>query len=40
LKDLRRLIEQGDKVVQIDFLQEHALIRDLSTYRVDGFTLP
>jgi hypothetical protein len=26
--------------VQIDFLQEHALIRDLSAYRVDGFTLP
>ena len=38
LRDLRRLIEQGDKVVQIDFLQEHALIRDLSAYRVDGFT--
>lgn len=38
LRDLRRLIEQGDKVVQIDFLQEHALIRDLSAYRIDGFT--
>jgi len=38
LRDLRRLIEQGDKVVQIDFLQEHELIRDLSAYRVDGFT--
>jgi hypothetical protein len=38
LKDLRRLIEQGDKVVQLDFLQEHALIRDLSAYRIDGFS--
>lgn len=38
LRDLRRLIEQGDKVVQLDFLQEHELIRDLSAYRVDGFT--
>lgn len=38
LKDLRRLIEQGDQVVQLDFLQEHALIRDLSAYRVDGFS--
>ena len=38
LKDLRRLIAQGDQVVQIDFLQEHELIRDLSAYRIDGFT--
>jgi transposase len=38
LKDLRRLMEQGDQVVQIDFLQEHALIRDLSAYRIDGFS--
>lgn len=38
LKDLRRLMEQGDRVVQIDFLQEHELIRDLSAYRVDGFS--
>ena len=38
LKDLRRLIEQGDKVVQLDFIQEHALIRDLGAYRIDGFT--
>lgn len=38
LRDLRRLMEQGDQVVQIDFLQEHALIRDLSAYRVDGFS--
>ena len=39
LRDLRRLMEQGDKVVQVDFLQEHELIRDLSAYRTDGFTL-
>ena len=38
LRDLRRLMEQGDQVVQVDFLQEHALIRDLSAYRVDGFS--
>jgi hypothetical protein len=24
--------------VQVDFLQEHTLIRDLSAYRVDGFS--
>jgi hypothetical protein len=38
LRDLRRLMEQGDQVVQIDFLQEHELIRDLSAYRIDGFS--
>lgn len=38
LRDLRRLMAQGDQVVQIDFLQEHALIRDLSAYRIDGFS--
>jgi transposase len=36
LRDLRRLIAQGDTVVQIDFLQEHELIRDLSAYRIDA----
>lgn len=38
LRDLRRLMEQGDTVVQVDFLQEHALIRDLGAYRIDAFT--
>ena len=38
LRDLRRLMAQGDQVVQVDFLQEHELIRDLSAYRVDGFS--
>ena len=35
LRDLRRLIAQGDTVVQVDFLQEHELIRDLSAYCID-----
>jgi len=26
--------------VQVDFLQEHELIRDLSAYRIDAFTQP
>jgi transposase len=38
LRDLRRLMEQGDTVVQVDFLQEHELIRDLRAYRIDAFT--
>lgn len=38
LRDLRRLAEQGDKVVQLDFIQEHELIRDLSAYSIDSFT--
>jgi transposase len=38
LRDLRRLMEQGDQVVQIDFLQVHELIRDLSAYRIEGFS--
>jgi hypothetical protein len=38
LRDLRRLMAQGDKVMQVDFLQEHALIRDLGAYRIDAFT--
>lgn len=38
LRDLRRLMEQGDAVVQVDFLQEHELIRDLRAYRIESFT--
>ncbi len=38
LRDLRRLMAQGDTVVQVDFLQEHELIRDLNAYHIDGFT--
>ena len=37
LRDLRRLMEQGDSVVQIDFLQAHPLIRDLSNYSLSVF---
>jgi hypothetical protein len=37
LRDVRRLIEQGDSVVQVDFLEQHELIRDLSAYRIEGF---
>jgi hypothetical protein len=38
LRDVRRLIEQGDRVVQVDFLEQHELIRDLSAYRIEGFS--
>jgi len=38
LRDLRRFAEQGDKVVQLDFIQEHELIRDPSAYSIDCFT--
>jgi transposase len=40
LRDLRRLIEQGETVVQVDFLQAHPLIRDLAAYRVEAFCSP
>jgi len=32
LRDVRRLVQQGEQVTQIDFLQTHPLIRDLSDY--------
>lgn len=38
LRDVRRLIEAPDNVVQLDFLQEHELIRDLSAYRLETLT--
>lgn len=38
LRDLRRLIEDGEQVVQLDFLQTHPLIRDLGAYRVAAFS--
>jgi transposase len=37
LRDVRRLMDQGDHVVQVDFLEQHELIRDLSAYRIEGF---
>jgi transposase len=40
LKDLRRLLEQAENVVQVDFLEAHPLIRDLNAYRIDAFSSP
>jgi transposase len=40
LRDLRRLAEEGEAVVQVDFLQVHPLIRDLQAYRLDVFSSP
>lgn len=34
LRDVRRLLQQGEQVVQVDFLQDHPLIRDLSHYQL------
>ena len=38
LRTLRRLAAEGERVVQVDFLQTHPLIRDLAAYRVDAFS--
>jgi transposase len=38
LRDLRRMLTEGDKVVQIDFLETHPLIRPLEAYRLDAFS--
>lgn len=35
LKDLRRLLTEGDTVVQVDFLDAHPLIRPLDAYSLD-----
>lgn len=40
LRDIKRLIEDGETVVQVDFLQTHPLIRDLAAYSVDAFSSP
>ena len=37
LGDVKRLLEHGESVVQVDFLQAHPLIRDLSAYSVAAF---
>ena len=34
LRDVRRLLQQGEQVVQVDFLQVHPLISDLSHYQL------
>ena len=40
LKDLRRLIGSDDKVVQVDFLEAHPLIRPLDAYKLEAFSRP
>lgn len=35
LKEVRRLVQDGEQVVQVDFLQAHPLIRDLSHYQLE-----
>lgn len=35
LRDVRRLAQDGEQVVQVDFLQVHPLIRDLSHYQLE-----
>jgi len=38
LRDMRRLIAGDDKIVQIDFLDTHPLIRDMAAYKLDSFS--
>jgi hypothetical protein len=40
LRDLRDLITDDDKVVQIDFLDTHPLIRPMTAYQLDTFPGP
>lgn len=40
LRDLRRLLTEGETVVQVDFLQTHPLIRDLAAYHLQAFSTP
>ena len=40
LRDVRRLLTDGDTVVQIDFLETHPLIRPLAAYRLDALSHP
>lgn len=35
LREVRRLVQCGEQVVQVDFLQAHPLIRDLRHYHID-----
>jgi hypothetical protein len=35
LRDLKRLLDQPANVVQLDFLQDHELIRPLAAYRIE-----
>jgi transposase len=36
LRDVRRLAQNGEQIVQIDFLQAHPLIRDLHHYQLES----
>ena len=36
LRAVRRLAAEGERVVQVDFLQAHPLIRDLSHYQLES----
>lgn len=38
LKDLRRLLTDGDNVVQVDFLDAHPLIRPLTAYSLEALS--
>jgi len=38
LRDLRRLLTSADKLVQVDFLEAHPLIRPLDAYRLAAFS--
>ena len=38
LRDLRRLLTQGDNIVQIEFLDTHPLIRPLDAYSVEALS--
>jgi hypothetical protein len=40
LRDVRRLLTEGDTVVQIDFLQTHPLIRPLAAYSLEALSQP
>lgn len=38
LRDLRRLVSEGDTVVQVDFLETHPLIRPLHAYSLEALS--
>lgn len=40
LRDLRRLLTTDDKVLQVDFLETHPLIRPLDAYRLEALSPP
>jgi transposase len=38
LRDVRRLLTEGDTIVQVDFLDEHPLIRPLAAYSLEALS--